>query len=132
MFVFGDMIANWEDKTILIAEDEETNYLFIKAALRKTGVHLIWVQNGELAVDQCMNNPDISLVLMDMKMPIMNGFEATKAIRMKLENHIPIIAQTAFAMAGEREKTIEVGCDGYLSKPIKPKELLSVISQKMQ
>jgi len=126
------MEVDWKDKIILIAEDEETNFLFIKAALRKTGAQLIWVQNGALAVGECMANPQIDLILMDMKMPIMNGFEATKEIRMKVENHIPIIAQTAFAMAGEKEKTFEAGCDGYLSKPIKPKELLELISQKMQ
>jgi len=126
------MELNWSDKTILVAEDEETNFSFIKAALRKTGVQLIWVQNGKLALEECLTNPAINLVLMDMKMPIMNGFDATREIRSKLPNHMPIIAQTAFAMAGEREKSLEAGCDGYLSKPIKPKELIELISQKIQ
>lgn len=123
------MEHDWSDKTILVAEDEETNYSFIKAALRRTGVQIIWVQNGKLAVEECMTNPSINLVLMDMKMPIMNGFDATREIRAQLPNHMPIIAQTAFAMAGEREKSLDAGCDGYLSKPIKPKELIELIGQ---
>lgn len=127
--VLKKMEIDWSEKTILVAEDEETNYSFIKAALRRTGAQIIWVQNGKLAVEECISNPSINLVLMDMKMPIMNGFDATREIRSQLPNHMPIIAQTAFAMAGEREKSIEAGCDGYLSKPIKPKELIELISQ---
>lgn len=126
------MEHDWSDKTILVAEDEETNYSFIKAALRRTGVQIIWVQNGKLAVEECLTNPSINLVLMDMKMPIMNGFDATREIRSLLPNHMPIIAQTAFAMAGEREKSLEAGCDGYLSKPIKPKELIELIGQNIR
>jgi PAS domain S-box-containing protein len=123
---------DWSSKTILVAEDEESNFKFVKAALKKTKAEIIWVQNGKLAVEACLTNPSISVVLMDMKMPVMNGFEATREIRSKLPSRIPIIAQTAFAMAGEKEKSLSAGCDGYIAKPIKTRDLIEIIGRIMQ
>lgn len=116
---------NWPDKTILIAEDEETNYKYLEAIIRKTNANVLWAQDGLKAVELVNNNSDISLILMDIKMPRMNGYEATKTIKKKVK--IPVISQTAYAMAGERQKSIEAGCDDYIPKPISAKRLLNMM-----
>ncbi len=105
--------------TILIAEDDEANYLLLDTLLSDYDLELeiIHVINGEEAVRVAHDIPDISLVLMDMKMPIMDGYEATKKIK---ERHpeLPIIAQTAYTSREDREKAISAGCDAVISKPI--------------
>ncbi|MCK9617049.1 MAG: response regulator [Lentimicrobiaceae bacterium] len=121
-------IYNWKGKTILIAEDVPSNYQFAEAVLRKTEANLIWAKDGQEAVDICLNNSDIDLVLMDIQMPVMNGYEATRKIKVMKPN-LPIISQTAYAMLGERELSLEAGCDNYLSKPIRPGDLLSTIAK---
>ena len=80
------------------------------------------------AVKICQSNPDINLVLMDIQMPNMNGYEATQQIR-KFNKKVIIAAQTAFAMAGDLEKSIEAGCNDYISKPIKKVELVALIQK---
>ncbi|MGD9991940.1 MAG: response regulator [Salinivirgaceae bacterium] len=117
---------NFTGKTILITEDERTNYLFLEALLKRTGATLIWAETGKTALEAIKNNPEINLVLMDIKMPEMNGYEATREIK-KLRPELPIIAQTAYALAGEKEKILSAGCDDYLSKPIMGKVLLEKI-----
>jgi len=117
---------NWKEKVILVAEDEEINYLFLEEVLNRTGSKVIWAKNGQEAVDLFNENP-IDLVLMDLKMPEMNGYEAMKIIK-DTKTGIPVIAQTAFAMSGEREEILESGFDGYISKPIKIPQLLSIIN----
>ncbi len=119
---------NWKEKTILVAEDEETNYELIKAALHKTKVVLIWAVNGAEAVDICKANKNIDLVLMDIRMPKMNGYEATKKIK-SFRKELPVIALTAYAMAEDGAKSIEAGCDEYFSKPIRPSKLLAAIDK---
>ncbi len=118
---------DFSGKKILIAEDEKTNYLFLEALLKRTQVELIWAENGKVAIEAVQNNQDIDLVLMDIKMPEMNGYEATYEIK-KLKPELPIIAQTAYALAGEKEKILGAGCDDYLSKPIMGKVLLEKIN----
>jgi len=116
----------WDNKTILIAEDEDSNYRYLEMVLNKTKATVLWAKNGEEAVLMCKEtNPDV--VLMDIKMPIMDGLEATRLIK---ETHpeIPIIAQTAFAMENDERMSLEAGCNSYLSKPIKPAKLLEVLS----
>lgn len=118
-------LPNLKGKTILIAEDVEINYMLISELLSPTKVTLIWAKNGAEAIKAFQaKKPD--LVLMDLQMPIMNGYEAIKAIR-KLDKNIPIITQTAFVMNSEKEHSIEVGANDFIAKPIKPKELISVI-----
>ena len=116
-----------EKTTILIAEDVESNYQLIATYLKKTKVNIIWVKDGEQAVGICKTNPNIDLVLMDMQMPVMNGFVATGLLKKQFPK-LPIIAVTAFALAGDKEKIIAAGCDSYISKPIKREELLEKIS----
>ncbi|MBE9468480.1 MAG: response regulator [Bacteroidetes bacterium] len=118
---------NWENKLFLVVEDEVSNYKLIQAMLRKTKVEIIWVTDGKRAVEECRNNDKIDLVIMDIKMPIMDGHEATRQIR-SFNNDLPIIAQTAYAMAEDKEKSLVAGCSDYVSKPINFKEFLDKIN----
>lgn len=121
-------IPNLKSKTILVAEDELSNYLLVEMILRPTNANLIHVTNGKEAVELCKNNPAIDLVLMDIKMPVMNGLMATKII--KQQNHLlPVIALTAYAQTGDRELALNNGCDEHLPKPITKKELLHAIGR---
>jgi len=117
---------NWFNKTILIAEDVDMNYKVIEVTLRKTKVNIIWAKNGVEAINFCRENSNIDLILMDLQMPEMNGYEAAMEIK-KFRPKLPIIAQTAFAMAGEEQEAIKSGCDDYIAKPIKPEMLIKMI-----
>lgn len=117
---------DFSGKRILIAEDEKTNYLFLEALLKRTNATLIWAETGKTALEAVQNDSKIDIVLMDIKMPEMNGYEATNEIK-KIRPELPIIAQTAYALAGEKEKILSAGCDDYLSKPIMGKVLLEKI-----
>ncbi len=118
----------WNNKIILIAEDTVSNYQFLEAALRKTKANLLWAQDGKEAVDMCKANDKINLILMDIQMPVLNGYKAARQIR-QFRKDLPIIAETAFAMSGDREKSLEAGCDDYIAKPIKIAELLEKIDK---
>jgi len=113
---------------ILIAEDVESNFLYLKAVLSKLNATIFWAKNGIEAVDICEKENSIDLVFMDLQMPEMNGYEATQILKKKYPN-LPIVAQTAFAMSDDREKALDSGCDDYLAKPIKSKDLLSVVEK---
>jgi len=119
---------NWSDKTILIAEDEEINYIFLEEALLDTGVKVLLARNGVEAVDIFLANQKIDLVLLDIKMPELNGYEVNMIMK-KNRPHIPVIAQTAYALSGEKEKIIESGFDDYIAKPIRQAKLLAIISK---
>lgn len=118
---------NWYDKTILIVEDERSSFLFLKAVLAKTNVKILWKTDGKDAVEICKNE-NIDLVLMDIHLPGINGFDATRQIK-KMNKNLPVIAQTAYALIGEKEKCLNAGCDGYISKPIETLELLQIINK---
>jgi two-component system, cell cycle response regulator DivK len=122
------MDNSWGNKKILIAEDEETNYLFIEAILEDTKAQLLWAKNGVDALEIFNNQKDIDLILMDIKMPDMDGITATRKIR-EISKSIPIIAQTAYAMSEDRAKCLSAGCDDYLTKPINHKQLVSIIEK---
>jgi two-component system, cell cycle response regulator DivK len=115
---------NWADKTILIAEDDNFSYIYLKEILNGTNVNIIYAENGLRAFTECLKNAQISVVLMDIKMPIVNGLESTRLIK-KYKPHIKVIAQTAFAMPDDRQKCINAGCDDYLSKPVIPEDLFT-------
>ena len=118
-----------KSKTILVAEDDATNFYYLNALInRETDLKVIHANNGREALELFKANPEISLILMDMKMPELDGFEATRQI--KLENKdIPIIAITAYAMSGDEDKVIDAGCDAYLSKPITKINLLGKMAE---
>ena len=125
---FEIMDDKWKDKVILIAEDVATNYILLQKFLRKTGAQLIWAKNGQEAVDECRNNQNIDLVLMDIRMPVLNGIDATKQIKL-INRDLPIIAQTAYAMDGDGERSRQAGCDDYISKPIILNDFMAIIEK---
>ena len=104
-------------KSILIVEDEATNSLFLKLLLQKYGCEVDTVVNGKQAVDMVKTKSNFAVILMDIKMPIMDGFEATRQIK-AIYPKIPIIATTAHAMSGDEDKALTAGCDDYITKPI--------------
>lgn len=118
---------DWQNKTILIVEDEEMNYQYLKTVLKKTKANLLWAENGREGVNLAREN-DIHIVLMDIQMPEMNGYEATRKI-LELKPGTPIIAQTAHALKEEKSKCMDAGAVDYLSKPLNRKTLLQVISK---
>ncbi|MHC1703295.1 MAG: response regulator [Tenuifilaceae bacterium] len=118
---------NWSNKTILIAEDENSNFRYLEVLLKKTNVKILRAQNGNEAIDVFMKNR-IDLVLMDIKMPIMDGLEATREIK-KINDDVPIIAQTAYAMQNDDTNCIEAGCSDYISKPIRPERLMPLLEK---
>lgn len=115
-----------EGKTILVAEDEDMNIAYMKEVLADTKANVLWAKNGEEAVNITKENPSIDLILMDIKMPIMNGYDATKKIR-EFNKDVVIIAQTAYALTGEKEKTIAAGCNYYITKPIEIQVLMNTL-----
>ena len=119
---------NWNGKKILIAEDEDINFLYLNEIIKNTGAEIIRAKNGAEAIYFCKNNSEIDIVLMDMKMPEINGYEATREIK-KIRENLPVIAQTAHAMEEEKEKCLEYGCNDYLAKPIERKQLLLMLEQ---
>ena len=115
--------------TILAAEDVQTNYDLLVAFLSGS-YNLIHAKNGEEAIElQEKHNPD--LILMDLKMPIMNGFEATRKIKEKHKN-IPIIAITSYSNEMSQDDAIEAGCDDYITKPVRIKVLLDVLDKHLK
>jgi CheY-like chemotaxis protein len=119
---------DWSKKTILIAEDEDSNYLYLEAVLQKTGANLLWARSGEEALDACKQNPKIDVILMDLQMPNINGYEARQQIKQILPN-VPQIAQTAFAMADDEKRAMDAGFDAYISKPIRKGNLLAIVGR---
>ena len=115
-------------KTVLIVEDIKSSYELLKMVLEKKGINTLRAKNGKEAIKNCNENLDIDLVLMDINMPVMNGYEATKQIK-KNKPNLPIIAQTAYAIAGDRKKSIDAGCDDYITKPIKKEKLFEMIGK---
>jgi CheY-like chemotaxis protein len=113
---------------ILVAEDSPGNKVLVETLLRKLGFEVTIVNNGREAVDKVKAACNYDLILMDMQMPDMNGFEATRILRQEGYT-LPIIAFTAFAMKGDEEKCIEAGCDDYLAKPVNKKKLTAMLSK---
>jgi len=118
---------NWREKHILIAEDEVLNFHYIKEILKKTGAKIMWARDGKQAVNLAAKNPTVNLILMDIKMPHLDGYGAMHSIKQILPN-TPIIAQTAYAMSEEKDKCLQSGFDDYISKPIKASTLYSKMS----
>jgi len=117
----------WDGKTILVAEDEDLNYKVLESALLRTNAKVLKANNGLEAVEH-IRDKHIDLVLMDIQMPIMDGYKATQAIK-RINHNIPVIAQTSFAMEGEKEKCLFAGCDDYMPKPLDLNELFEKINR---
>lgn len=123
--------AHWDKHIILIAEDECFNYLFLEELLAPTGVKILHARNGKEAVELVRKNPQISLVLMDLKMPVMDGYTATRLIK-EFEPKIPVIAQTAYAMSEDKERTVKAGFDNFIAKPILPNNFIRVLADYIE
>lgn len=121
-------LANPANIRILIAEDEDSNYRYIEKLLSKVGFQLLRAKNGYEAVEFARAYNDIDLILMDIKMPVKNGVEATREIRLFKPN-LPIIATTAFAIPGDREVFLKAGCDDYIPKPLKSDTLIDMVNK---
>ena len=123
-----DKTANQQSICILIAEDDENNMMYLNAVLEEENSRLFESCNGKEAIELVKQHPEIDLVLMDLKMPEIDGFEATRQIK-KIRPTLPVVAQTAYAFAEDKEKARNAGCDEYLSKPIKKQALFEIINK---
>ena len=114
---------DWSNKTVLIAEDVNDNFLFLKTYLRKTKITVLWAKDGQEAIDMCAKDESINIVLMDIRMPNIDGYEATAEIK-RTKPNLPVIAQTAYALNSDYKKVYDSGCDDYITKPILGASLL--------
>lgn len=119
---------DFSGKTIIVAEDVIENFELIKIFLRKTNATLIYAENGSEAIEKFKSTEKTDLILMDIRMPVMNGYDAAREIK-RLKPNVPIIALTAHAFSEEKARCLEVGCDDFISKPIDGKSLLLVIEK---
>lgn len=125
-----DNVFDFSGKKLLLAEDDEPSFLLLKAILKRTGIEIIRAKSGREAVSFALSDENISIILMDINMPDMNGYEATEAIK-KERSNIPIIAQTAYSVSGDKEKILGSGFDDYISKPINKTELFKIIERNL-
>lgn len=126
--VVADVEYNWKNKSILVAEDKKINFEIIQETLSVTDAKLIWVRNGEEAIEEVKLNDNIDLILMDIQMPILDGYETTKRIK-QFKKNVPIIAQTAYALPQDSVKCFDAGCDDYIAKPISLNEFLKKLDK---
>lgn len=124
----SQQVFKLQGKTILIVEDVDTNFFYLSSLLSKYNGKIIRANNGKKAIELVQSDPSINLVLMDIELPILDGYQATKEIR-QIRPELPVIAQTAFAMMGERERSKEAGCVDYIAKPIRKEELISILKK---
>jgi CheY-like chemotaxis protein len=115
---------SWIGKTVLVVEDIELNFRYIKELLTPTNINILRAENGKVAVELVEKEKAIDIVLMDIFMPIMNGYEATRRIKVQ-RSDLPIIAQTAYALSEERNLAMEAGCDDFIAKPIEKENLIN-------
>lgn len=119
---------DWSDKLILIVEDVEANHMFIAAALKRTNSQLLWAKDGLEAVSMAKEYESIDLILMDIRLPQLDGYEATRQIKAFRPN-LPIIAQTAYVMSNEKGTVLQAGCDDLITKPIRLNVLLETVAK---
>jgi len=124
----SDEEYDWSDKTILIIEDDLMGYEFLKEIMEPTKVKILIAENGLKAIDLIKSNPDIDLVLMDLRIPKMDGYTATTEIK-KICPELPVIAQTANALPEDRIRAEEAGCDDFITKPINRREFLLTVNK---
>ncbi len=120
---------NWENRTILVVDDTKMNFLVLKTQLRKTNANVVWIENGQDAVEYVKNNNKADLILMDIRMPVMDGVEASRAIK-DINPEIPVIIQTASVMGGAYEEISNSKCDDAIFKPIDAKILIEKIAKQ--
>jgi CheY-like chemotaxis protein len=120
--------AVFEGKKVLIVDDDVRNVFALTSVFERRGMEVVFAENGREGIEALKSNPDVSLVLMDIMMPEMDGYEATRAVREMPEfQRLPIVALTAKAMKGDREKSIASGASDYITKPVDVDQLLSLM-----
>ncbi|HYW95957.1 MAG TPA: response regulator [Bacteroidales bacterium] len=117
----------WQNKTILIVEDDLSSSFFLKEILLETEANLLFAADGREAIEVSREHPEIDVVLMDIQLPLLNGYETTREIK-KIYPELPVIAQTAYAFQSDKEKCFEAGCIDYITKPIETTLLLDKIA----
>jgi two-component system cell cycle response regulator DivK len=121
----------WENRVVLITEDEEVNFFYLKTLFRKTEARIIRARNGKEAVEIIeQNGGKIDLILMDLNMPVMDGYEAMRIIKSR-HPEIPIIAQTAYTLTEDRVKCLRAGFNDYIAKPINRVALFRLINNNL-
>jgi CheY-like chemotaxis protein len=118
----------WENKTILIVEDDVSSVFYLKEVLADTDADLIIVKDGDTAINECKMHQEIDLVLMDIQLPRLDGYYTTSRIK-EFRPKLPVIAQTACALIEDIHKCKDAGCDDYIAKPIEPVILLDKMSK---
>ncbi len=121
---------DFSEKSILIVEDTETSNRFYNAALSRTNAKLLWAIDGEEALVKLKDNNDIDVVLLDLNLPGISGFEVLKKIR-KTDNKISVIVQTAYVLSGEEAACYELGADDFITKPIMLDQLLTSLEKHL-
>ncbi len=118
----------WPYKNILIADDDMLSRRYFSKVLEPTGANLNFVKNGKEAVDYCYRNPNVDLVLMDIKMPLKDGLTATRELKAKYP-HLPVIVETAYAFDYDKKNTLLSGADEFITKPIKREKLFDMMEK---
>jgi len=119
---------NYCGYTILVAEDEETNFEYIRSVYKVTGLTLLRAKTGMEAIELCKEHPEIRLIIMDGMMPVMNGYNATREIR-NFRKNLPVILLTAYVSQSSIRDAVTSGCNDYLAKPIGNEELLTMLKK---
>ncbi|MBN1413562.1 MAG: response regulator [Bacteroidales bacterium] len=125
---YNTAIPNLDGKMVLVAEDDLSHFLYIEKLLVKTQARVLHAETGEQVIDLVIENPGLSLILMDIKMPRMNGIEAFNKVRQQF-GHIPIVAQTAYALEDEKKRLLKAGFNDYIAKPIRPDEFFDLLNR---
>ena len=118
------------DKTILIVEDEESSRFLFEKSLKKTGAEVFYVNNGLAALNLVEGKPEIDAILMDIRLPVMDGITATSKIK-ELHPQLPVIIHTAYSISTAREDAISCGCDDFITKPIHTGILLAILEKHL-
>ena len=121
---------NWENKKILIVEDDDQSFIFFEKVLERTLANIVRTNNGKDAIELCKQS-NFDLVLMDIQLPGMDGYKTTEKIKQTHPN-LPVIAQTAYALEGEKKRSIVAGCDDYISKPVNISRLLELVDKHIK
>lgn len=117
--------------TILIVEDDDMSFRYLEVVLKKkTNLNILRASDGQMAIDMARKHPDIQLILMDIQLPVLNGYEAINEI--KKFSDVPIIAQTANAMSEDRIRCMDSGCTAFITKPVNMDTLLGTISETLE
>ncbi|MFV0376638.1 MAG: response regulator [Mangrovibacterium sp.] len=117
-------------RKILIVEDNDTSRYYYQTALEQFNATSLWAKNGMEALNMFKTEPGIELVIMDLNMPEMDGFEATRQLKI-MNPVIPVIVQSAFILSGEESKSYEAGCDDFIAKPVRLRTLMNAIQKHL-